>query len=192
MRVHIKPSLCWSSHKKRQICSGILVNLQWKPRLTHGKTHTMQYILYYRSSIPGVSNIRPGGQNWPSRESDQSHWMPLGKKKEGNTFWTLNCVLICFATFPPWPFMWHQSNQVIYKQLKDRKNPVFLQSPTEISVLFRFLWWVWSKKNPKHFCQLTETFSFSFSILLHIYFLDFKSYWHIFFSLTILAFLYHV
>lgn len=142
MGVHIKPSLCWSSHKKRQIRSGILVNLQWKPRLTHGKTHTMQYILYYRSAFIIIYSRGFKHKAWGSELAQQRvRSVPLdafGEKKEGKTFWTLNCVLICFATFPPWPFMWHQSNQVIYKQLKDRKNPGFLQSPTEISVLFRF------------------------------------------------------
>lgn len=41
-------------------------------------------------SRPGMSNIRPGGQNWSSKDANPAHWTTLENVKQGINIELLN------------------------------------------------------------------------------------------------------
>lgn len=114
-----------------------------------------------RNFRSGVSNLRPGGQNRPGKDSKQAHLMVLENMKDGFgkhegwlKLWTIICILISFTLFPtdkdlPQCHSYYTKVKVrkVRKVRKvnqiNRKVPVFIYNRN----FWVFLQWVHSNRN---------------------------------------------
>lgn len=85
--------------------------------------------------IPGVSQIRLEGQNWPGKDYNLSCWKALGNVTE-YIDWTLGCVVITFPTDKDWTPI---GNHTTPKCLSNRETIKWQKGSSFPTIYFRKL-----------------------------------------------------